>query len=194
MIAETHAGIEAGKVAACAVRDQRREEDHVILFVIHRGAEESFYPRIAPLKRIINEIAGIKISEVIPVSKIPKTTSGKIQRYLLGQFFMSGVFDDIVNNINAYNLSTDGSEKEDSNNIEQKLKSICGDLVPGKQVKTDDNIFEMGTTSLMLAQLHQRIDEEFPDMLQISDFFEYPTIGQLTNHIQSKIIQGQTYS
>jgi acyl-CoA synthetase (AMP-forming)/AMP-acid ligase II len=195
MIAETHFGIDAGKVAACAVRDLQREEDHIILFVIHKGAEEIFYPKIAPLKRIINEVAGIKITEVIPVSKIPKTTSGKIQRYLLGGYYMNGIFDDTVNNINAYNLSTDGCEKEDLSNIEQKLKIICEDLIPSQQVKLGDNIFEMGTTSLMLAQLHQRINEEFPDALQISDFYEHPTIEQLSTHIQIKIItNGHAYS
>ncbi|HEY4327650.1 MAG TPA: non-ribosomal peptide synthetase [Mucilaginibacter sp.] len=194
MIAETYFDIEAGKVAACAVRDLQREEDHIIMFVIHKGAEETFYPKIAPLRRIINEMAGVKITEVIPVSKIPKTTSGKIQRYLLGQYYMSGIFDDTINNINAYNLSTDGPEKEDINDVGQKLRIICEDLVPGKQVKIGDNIFEMGTTSLMLAQLHQRINNEFPDVLQIGDFYEYPTIEQLTTHIQSKITNGHAYS
>jgi len=192
IIAETHLGIDKGKIAVCGVREAMDTEEQVIVFVLHKGAEETFYPQIAPIKRAITEAAGIKITAVIPVTRIPKTTSGKVQRYLLGEDYLNGVFDETINNIDAYFLSSDALENENLDNIQQKLKIICEELIPGKQVEANDNFFEIGATSLLLAQLHQCVDEEFPGKLQISDFFEYPTIKQLSAYIQGKTVDSTT--
>jgi len=194
IIAEARLGIDKGKIAACGVRKTEDVEDRVILFVLHKGAEESFYPQIASLKRVISEAIGISVTEVIPVNKIPKTTSGKVQRYLLGENYLNGEFEETINNIHAWLLLSDTFENKELDSIEQKLKIICEELIPGNPVKPEDNFFEIGATSLLLAQLHHRVDEEFPGKLQISDFFEYPTIKQLSAHLQSKMADSASYS
>ena len=40
---------------------------------------------MAAVNRLINEHTGIEVSHVIPVKRIPKTTSGKVQRHLLSK-------------------------------------------------------------------------------------------------------------
>jgi len=49
-----------------------------------------------------------------------------------------------------------------------------------------DNIFEMGTSSLKLAQIHEKIDESYPDIVELTDFFDYPTIEELAGFIAHK--------
>ncbi len=41
---------------------------------------------------MISERAGLEVLEVVPVKRIPKTTSGKIQRHLLEQSYVAGEF------------------------------------------------------------------------------------------------------
>ena len=53
----------------------------------------------------------------------------------------------------------------------------------------NNNIFELGTSSLVLAQIHEQIEQTWPDQLAITDFFDYPTIGTLAAHLESKLQQ-----
>jgi len=40
--------------------------------------------------RLINEQTGLEVTQVVPVKRIPKTTSGKIQRHLLEESYATG--------------------------------------------------------------------------------------------------------
>ncbi len=42
--------------------------------------------------RLVNEHAGLEVAQVVPVKRIPKTTSGKIQRVALEQAYVAGEF------------------------------------------------------------------------------------------------------
>ena len=77
--------IELGKVAFTSVRKENAEEDIIITFVLYKGKLEDFLGIIKSIRREINVQLGMLVEHVIPVHKIPKTTSGKIQRYLLGK-------------------------------------------------------------------------------------------------------------
>ncbi|SDZ96715.1 non-ribosomal peptide synthetase [Pedobacter hartonius] len=187
IIAEKNLSIEKGKIAACGVRNPGDIQDQVILFVLHKGALEGFTPHIQALKRTITEQAGLEVAEVIPVAKLPKTTSGKLQRYLLGSRYLDGEFNDTIQQMRSYTQTLSAKNgKAPAERIEQFLKGLCDELIPEKQILPDDNIFEMGTTSLLLAQLFQRIDEAYPGKLEITDIFDYPTLSKLAAHIHSK--------
>jgi acyl-CoA synthetase (AMP-forming)/AMP-acid ligase II len=139
IIAEKNLSIGKGMIAACGVRRPGDVQDEIILFVLHKGAIEGFIPQISALKRAINEQAGLEITEVIPVVKLPKTTSGKIQRYLLGSRYLDGEFNDTIHRIRSYTQSaTAQNGKASTDAIEQYLKSICDQLIPDKQIQPDD--------------------------------------------------------
>ena len=63
------------------------------MFVLHRGSIEEFLPTAAAVSRLINEHTGLEVAQVIPVKRIPKTTSGKVQRHLLESAHIEGEFD-----------------------------------------------------------------------------------------------------
>jgi len=187
IIAEERLDIEKGKIAACGVRRPHDVQDQIILFVLHKGPAADFYPKVSSIKKTVNESAGIDVAEVIPVPKLPKTTSGKIQRYLLGNRYLDGEYNSIIEELSAQARKlVENNETLEVNTIEQTLQSICDELLPDKNIQPDDNIFELGTTSLMLAQLYQRIDEKWPGKLEITDMFDYPTLNQLAAFLRSK--------
>ena len=57
----------------------------------------------------------------------------------------------------------------------------------GKRVGVNDNLFEVGASSLKLIEIHERIDLEYPGMVDLTELFDYPTIAELAKHLQGKL-------
>ena len=75
------------------VRPAGAQTEQIVVFVLHRGDMKDFLPLATQVARLINEQTGLEVAEVVPVKRIPKTTSGKIQRHLLEQAYIDGEFD-----------------------------------------------------------------------------------------------------
>ena len=60
---------------------------------LFRGAAQDFAPIANEVAHLINEHIGLEVTHVVPVRRIPKTTSGKVQRHLLAKDYLDGEFD-----------------------------------------------------------------------------------------------------
>ena len=67
--------------------------------------------------------------------------------------------------------------------LEQKLAEIWQQLLGLKQVKVDDNFFDLGGDSLLLMRVQILIKETLDIDLAIAEMFEFPTIGSLAQRI-----------
>ena len=56
-----------------------------------------------------------------------------------------------------------------------QLKAIVDDAMPGKHVDIDDNLFDVGASSLTLIQIHEKIDELYPGVVDLTELFDFPT-------------------
>ena len=65
------------------------------------------------------------------------------------------------------------------------LAGICAEVAPDKQIGADDNLFEVGLSSLELAQIHEGIEARWPDRLEVTDLFDYPTINDLAAYLET---------
>ncbi len=59
--------------------------------------------------------------------------------------------------------------------------------MPGKRIEVDDNLFEIGASSLKLIEIHETIEQDFPGMIDLTELFDHPTISELAAHLQSKL-------
>ncbi len=178
-----------GKAAVCGVRAPNAAADEVVAFVLHRKSPEEFLPIAQTVRTRITEGAGVAVSRVVPVAQIPKTTSGKLQRFLLRERYLAGEFDAAIAALDALEPQSAAADEQPSGAIEQELLEIARSLIPGREIGVNDNIFELGTSSLVLAQIHERIEEKWPNHLAITDFFDYPTIGKLAAYLESRVNQ-----
>jgi len=188
-IAQRAPGLELGKVVAAGVRPRNTEIEQLVVFVLHRGSLEDFLPLAPQVSRLINEQTGLEVAEVIPVKRIPKTTSGKIQRHLLEESYAEGEFDAELRELAALRASQQGPEVGSRTAIEDKLKTICDAALEGKRVDIHDNLFEIGASSLKLIEIHEQIDREYPGKIDLTELFDFPTIAELAQHLQSKLAQ-----
>jgi len=188
-IAQRAPGLELGKVAAAGVRLPGEQTEQLVVFVLHRGGMEEFLPLATQVARLVNEQTGLEVTEVIPVKRIPKTTSGKVQRHLLEESYVAGEFAGELAQLAALRAALRGPETGSRNEIEQKLKSICDTALAGKRVDIHDNLFEVGASSLKLIEIHEQIDREFPGQVDLTELFDFPTIAELAQHLQGKLAQ-----
>ena len=191
-IAQQARGLELGKVAAAGCRPAGAETDELTVFVLHRGSLEDFVPVAAEVTCLVNEHAGLEVSHVVPVKRIPKTTSGKIQRVALEQAFLSGEFGAEMAELARLREAAHAHVHDPAGDLERRLKAIVDDALPGKRVEVDDNLFEIGASSLTLIQIHEQIDREFPGLVDLTELFDFPTVAELARHLQSKLDAGRS--
>ena len=188
-IAQRVEGLELGKVVAAGVRPADSQTEQLVVFILHRGGMDEFLPLATQVSRLINEQTGLEVSHVVPVKRIPKTTSGKIQRHLLEESLVDGEFGAELKELAALRATERGGGAETGGltEIEDKLTTICNTALQGKRVGVNDNLFEIGASSLKLIEIHERIDHEYPGLVDLTELFDFPTIGELARHLQSKL-------
>ena len=183
-------GLEPGKVAAAGSRPPGADTEQLVLFVLHRGPLEEFLPVAREAARLVNEHAGLEVAQVVPIRRMPKTTSGKIQRVALVESLLAGEFDAEISALRRLQEAARPAGVAATGEIECRIQAIIDELLPGKRVDLDDNLFEAGTSSLALIQIHERLDREFPGLLELSVLFDYPTIRELAAWLQQKLAGG----
>jgi acyl-CoA synthetase (AMP-forming)/AMP-acid ligase II/acyl carrier protein len=180
-------GLELGKVAAAGVRNPHSPTDDLVLFVLHRSDMADFLPIATRAIHLVNEHAGVEVARVVPVKRIPKTTSGKLQRTALAQGYESGEFDGEMAAFDAAWEAAHGHGRAAKGQVERQLKAIVDEALPGKHVDVDDNLFEVGASSLTLIQIHEKIDELYPGQVDLTELFDFPTVSQLAKHLEQKL-------
>ncbi|MBS0373333.1 MAG: non-ribosomal peptide synthetase [Proteobacteria bacterium] len=185
-IAQRAAGLELGKVVAAGCRPSGAEGDELTFFILHRGTLEDFLPVAAEVTRLVNEHAGLEVAHVVPVKRIPKTTSGKIQRVQLEEAFVAGEFADELAALARLREAHHG-HRDAGAGVEARIKAICDEALPGKRVEVDDNLFEIGASSLTLIQIHEEIDKAYPGVVDLTELFDFPTVASLAKHVEAKL-------
>jgi len=185
-ILHDHEQLELGKVVATGARTKNNDEDELIIYILHRGDIETFIPLVKDVNRMINEQTGAEVKYVIPVKRIPKTTSGKVQRHLLNEEYINGDYDAVLEEIDlALNQTSNTHEKPAADTIESSILQVCNSTVNDKDIGLDDNLFEIGISSLALADIHEQLEELFPGKIDISDLFDNPTVRELAAFLET---------
>jgi len=186
-LAQRAPGLELGKVAVAGVSRPPSQTEELTVFVLHRGDMAEFLPTANAVARLINEHAGLEVAQVVPVKRIPKTTSGKVQRHLLEQAYLDGEFDADLAELARLRSAGAGSAAPSASDLEARLLAICETALPGKALSVTDNLFDIGASSLKLIEIHENVDREFPNLIDLTELFDYPTVRQLAQHLESKV-------
>ena len=186
-IAQRAPGLDLNKLVAAGVAREGSKGEELVVFVLHRGSMQEFLPTAAAVSRLINEHTGLEVAEVIPTKRIPKTTSGKVQRHLLEDAYVDGEFDAELAELTTLREAHGGAAHVSGNELETRLQSICEAALPGKRIDVNDNLFEIGASSLKLIEIHENVDREYPGLIDLTELFDHPTIAELAQHLESKL-------
>lgn len=185
-VAQEAEGIDLGKIVAVGAFNEKIRSDELILFVLFKMKADKFIGIIRSLKKLISERMGIEVSQVIPVKSIPKTTSGKVQRYKLRESYIIGEYDTVKNEIELLLKSEADIRQIDlpENETQEKLVKIWQEILCIKKIGVKDNFFELGGNSLKITQMASRIREEFGVESEQQILFENPVLSRLAEIIE----------
>ena len=182
-----HAGVELGRAAVAGVRPEHAATDDVLVFLLHKGGDLGEFAKAArTVRRVVNERMGLPVAAVIPVRQFPKTTSGKIQRFALAREFEAGAFSESLAEIARHDATAASPAVAVASDLEQILLGICQAALPNRTLSPDDNLFELGTGSLTLAQIYEKVEATYPGYLEVTDFFEYPTVRSMAAFLSQR--------
>ncbi len=186
-IAQETPGLELNKVVIAGVRTEHSATDELTAFILHRGSMSDFLPTARAVKHLINERTGLEVDHIVPVKRIPKTTSGKLQRHVLVQSFLDGEFDAELREISILLQPKSPAIQLSGDSIADRIKAICDTVLTDRTIDFDDNLFDIGVSSLKLVEIHEKIDREFPGVVELTDVFDHPTIGELARSLEAKL-------
>jgi acyl-CoA synthetase (AMP-forming)/AMP-acid ligase II len=185
LVIAQHAGVALGRAAAAGTRPPHAATDDVLVFLVHKDDDLAAFAQTArTIRRVVNERMGLPVAAVIPVRQFPKTTSGKVQRFALARDYEEGKFADVLRELDAHDAGPSSSTAV--GDLEQTLLTICQAALPNRKLSPDDNLFELGTGSLTLAQIYERVEATYPGYLEVTDFFEYPTVRAMAAFLAKK--------
>ena len=174
-------GLDLNKVVVAGATPKGGQTEELVAFILYRQALADFLPTISQVRDLIGEQTGLEVDKVIPVTRIPKTTSGKVQRgKLLGAYF-DGEFDEVLDQLSPA-AATDETVDEDP--LVAELVTICREFSKDRNIGPEDNLFEVGVSSLTLTEIVLAIDERYPGKLDISDLFDYPTLREIATFLK----------
>ena len=180
-------GIELGKVAVAGVPSKQSGLEEVHVFVLHKGGLQDFVPLIAQVRALVNQQFGIEVHQVISIKKVPKTTSGKLQRSVLADEYLCGAYTDVVNQLAALATTTAATGAvEQSDAVVNAIKQVCIGAIPNKPFSIHDSLLEIGAGSLALVEIYAGLDELYPGKIEITDLAEHPTIAGLAKFVREK--------
>lgn len=104
------------------------------------------------------------------------------EKYSLDFKFVSQISTEPFNHAST-NIITHDNRAEI--NYQKKLKLIFQDILKIDRLNLDDNFFELGAHSLLMAAIEARVVKEVNDQLELLDLFRFPTIRRLARYILS---------
>ena len=170
-----------GKIVAVGAINPEDTNDQLVVFVLYRSDLNTFKSIAEEIRRIVIQHLGIEIDYVIPIKKIPKTTSGKIQRTILSNNFIDGIYNDYIRPKRRITKIPDSSS-----DYLETLIAITNDYSKEFEIKENDNLFEVGISSLTLSEIMMAIDEIYPDKISLDDIFDNPTLKELSKLLQTR--------
>jgi acyl carrier protein len=94
--------------------------------------------------------------------------------------YLDGEFDDVIRASEPAPVAP----VSDDDPLVTELMSICSEFAKDRSIGGDDNLFEVGVSSLTLTEIVLAIDERYPGKLDISDLFDYPTLREVADFLR----------
>ncbi len=189
-VAEQEGGIEAGKIAVAGTFNHESGKEEIIAFVVHRGKPEQFIPVAARLEERVNQAFGFGLDKVLPVAAIPKTTSGKIQRYKLIEQYREGAFAGAEAQLNR--RAGHQPVVLPQNDTEQRLYALWREVLPGDALGVTHRFFEAGGNSLKGARLLNRVGETLGVNLTFSELYENQSVREMARVVGQRSVAPPT--
>jgi acyl-CoA synthetase (AMP-forming)/AMP-acid ligase II/acyl carrier protein len=181
-------GVSPGRVAVCGWHDPQAGQERLLLFLVARNPTAAA-PLFAAVNRRFQEAAGITADVMVPLepSQLPKTTSGKIQRYRLRELFEEGVFDGPVLDLSRALTALERQQPRLAPRTPTEVclhELWCSELrLPPENVGVGDDYTHLGGTSLQALRIMSELEGRFGVRIHSAALADHPTIARLAAYL-----------
>ena len=106
---------------------------------------------------------------------LPMTPSRKVDRRELVRRPLAGV------------AAEDARHVAPKDDLERRLAAIWGEVLGLEKVSVETSFFEFGGDSLLILQLHRRLEGELDEAPKVLDLFRYPTVRTLAEKLREPL-------
>jgi amino acid adenylation domain-containing protein len=164
--------------AAVVLREDREGDKRLVAYLVSEasGAEAS---------RTLRNTLEAKLPEyMVPstfafLKELPLTANGKLDRKSLLEIPPPSPSADVIGN---------APESE----IERIIAGVWQDALGITAVGTDDNFFDLGAHSLIVAEVQAKLQEVLGREIGLVDLFQFPTVRALAGHLEGAQQLGPT--
>jgi acyl-CoA synthetase (AMP-forming)/AMP-acid ligase II len=130
---------------------------------------------------LIGRVADFKVPrQVLIVSELPKSPTGKVQR--VGLAAKLGL---------ASRGAVSPTFAAPRTPLEKMLAGLWEEVLQVERVSIHDNFFALGGDSLLVTHVLSHVYEIMHLEIEVSRFFEAPTIAEMAHHLETSIQTGQ---
>ncbi|WP_051569308.1 non-ribosomal peptide synthetase [Alkaliphilus transvaalensis] len=185
-------GAELGRVVTCGCFNKELQKEEIVMFVLFKKKVADFIDLALCLKKQVNLTTGLDVAYVLPVKTIPKTTSGKIQRFKLVEDYEKGVFKKTITEMDQLIKEVMNQREIDvpTTQLEEQLANIWAEVLGIEKIGINDSFFELGGDSIKATYIASKVYKELGFEVPLKDIFETPTIKALAE-IASTVEKGE---
>ena len=188
-VAEQLPEVSFQQAICCSVFNEKSHQDDLYVFMTHKGTTEAFFDLAQKLKDHFKLTVGLTIRKVVKVPKIPKTTSGKIRRYMLRENYFKGEYDQLLTEVDKMIQKKKSQIKQLTKvEIEQKIIKTIATISTHHGLNNRINFFDLGLTSLQVMQLKGHLESYIDEDLDEVAFFKHTTAEALSEYIYSELL------
>jgi len=181
-------GVELNKIIVAGSYSETEQRDESMAFVLHRGPLENFIPIVAAVRERVSSRCGLVLDRIIPVKEIPRTTSGKLQRYRLIEAYKNGDFLQTEEQLNALKLKmrqTTGRVFIPVTEAGRKLLKIWQTVFQTTDIAGSSSFFELGGNSLKAAEIGTHFNRDTGLRLTFEMLYRYPALEDLEANLSA---------
>ncbi len=191
-VARAHPALQPGGTAAFSVEVDGRGEKLVVVQEVRRTEIRKINPDeiINIIRQSIAEVHEIQAYAVVLVKPtvVPKTSSGKVQRFVCRQQFLDGTLKSVAEWSRQIPAADTGDTlRRPRSHIEAALVEMWKEVLDIETVGVDDDFFQRGGDSLSAMQILSRIEDAFGVELDIGDLFGLVTIEKQARRIETAL-------
>ena len=165
------------------------QTEQLVVFVLHRGELEEFLPLATQVARLINEQTGLEVGargagEAHPQDHQRQDPAPPARGELSSTANSTPSSPSWRRCARRSAGPQTGSRSGDRGEAARRSAMRRS---PGKRIDVNDNLFEIGASSLKLIEIHEQIDREYPGQVDLTELFDFPTIAELAAHLQGKL-------
>jgi amino acid adenylation domain-containing protein len=155
--------------AVVVAREERAADTRLVAYIVLSSGLSS---DSASLRSYLRDKLPVFMvpAQFVFIESLPLTANGKIDRNALPAALPES----------EISVST---AVEQTTELEAALIEIFADVLGVQQIPLTANFFDLGAHSLLIAEVHSRLQERLAREISLVDLFEFPTVASLARHL-----------